>query len=202
MSEDAHTPTAPTFLSVINKRRPPPLQLRSFGPAFSSSFEVTDGEQTPLELSPVEDYTFDQPSLWPILNAFPSPPTHIPRSRTSISISKILRRGGNNTFQPTPVNGSPKFGSRVREGEQDENQSPTPRPIRKRKGHASFGSLGKGFRAGGTLTNQPFRCMRPSFTFLCSTHIRSQHPGSATPHPKKPVELSEQQGTWWTRQLA
>ncbi|KAG8736792.1 hypothetical protein FRC12_017452, partial [Ceratobasidium sp. 428] len=150
--DHSRAPRLSIFLSAPAKHRPPPLQLRPFGPAFSSSFELIDEETTPVEPYPSEDSPLSLlPSPWFLVDDLPSPPLKMPRSRTSISVSKIFRLGGNVHVEASPTSSKLRDHLKECKGEQDENVPSTPKHIRRRKRTKSFGSLGKGFRPPGAL---------------------------------------------------
>ncbi|KAF8608629.1 hypothetical protein BDV93DRAFT_582777 [Ceratobasidium sp. AG-I] len=143
VSDEAPTPTTPHFNLATTRHRPPPLKLKPLGETRLNAL-LSNNDNTPTTLHATE-HALDPPSPWFLLDAFPSPPSTVRRSKTSISLSRILRRGGSNSpgaFVPD----SPKYWPKGRERGQDEN-SPPMRPSRHgKKGRASFGSLGKAFR--------------------------------------------------------
>lgn len=149
VSDNAPTPTASHFHSTHTKHKPPPLKLLPLGESrLNSVLRSPDNNNTPTTLHAPE-YAFDLPSPWFLLDAFPSPPSTPPtlrRSKTNISLSKILRRGGNSS-PGVSIPDSPKYWPKERE-EKGENV-PYSKPSRHgKKGRASLGSLSKAFRIG------------------------------------------------------
>ncbi|KAG9096594.1 hypothetical protein FS749_008144 [Ceratobasidium sp. UAMH 11750] len=144
-------PTTATAFPAPSKHRPPPLQLRPFRPESNSSFRLADDEQTPVPSSIRSGSPLDLPPPWTLLDDLPSPPPHIPRSKTSANVSRIFRRGGN-TVEVTTTPSKPRSYSRECR-EENENVPLTPkRVLRKRNRTKSFGSLGKGFQPLGPVS--------------------------------------------------